>query len=158
MLDDDVRIRHASQDEAEDLSDMAWSSRESWNYSASEMDGFRDFLAISEDFIEKNPTYIAESDETGEKLGFCSMAKESDGRWWLRYLYVTPDNIGSGIGGALFLHACEVAENAGADGLYIVSNIGSEEFYLHMGAERVGTKPLSIGSLNGEAVVLKIKL
>ncbi|MDO5563148.1 MAG: GNAT family N-acetyltransferase [Synergistaceae bacterium] len=158
MLDDDVRIRHASQEEAEDLSDIAWSSRESWSDSALEMDELREFLAISEDFIEKNPTYIAESEETGEKLGFCSMAKEDDGEWWLRYLYVTPDNIGSGIGGALFLHACEVAEDAGSDGLYIISNAGSEEFYLHMGAERVGTKHINIGSSDGEASILKIRL
>ena len=51
MLDDDVRIRPASPEEAEDLSDIAWRSKEYWNYPVETMNEFRNFLTITEDFI-----------------------------------------------------------------------------------------------------------
>ena len=49
-----------------------------------------------------------------------------------------PDEIGTGLGGKLFLHACEMAETMGADELYIVSDPNAEEFYRQMGAEKIG--------------------
>ena len=53
-------------------------------------------------------------------------------------MWVLPEEIGTGLGGKLFLHACEIAETMGAEELNILSDPNSEEFYIHMGAERAG--------------------
>ncbi|MEG1799702.1 MAG: GNAT family N-acetyltransferase, partial [Synergistaceae bacterium] len=134
MLDDDVRIRPASPEEAEDLSDIAWRSKEYWNYPIETMNEFRNFLTITEDFIEANPTYVIENEETEDKLGFYSLETDEDGKFWIRHMWVIPEYIGAGVGGELFLHACETAETVGASEIYIVSDPSGEEFFLHMGA------------------------
>ena len=158
MLDDDVRIRPASPEEAEDLSDIAWRSKEYWNYPVETMNEFRNFLTITEDFIETNPTYIIENEQTEEKLGFYSLDTAPDGKCWLRHMWVIPEYIGAGVGGELFFHACETAETVGAEEIYIVSDPSGEEFYLHMGADHIGTKNFKMGNLNRELPILRIKL
>ncbi|MCE5201773.1 MAG: GNAT family N-acetyltransferase [Synergistaceae bacterium] len=158
MLDDDVRIRPVLPEEAEDLSDIAWRSKGYWEYSAEMMSEFRDFLTLSEEFLENNPCYLAENEETDEKLGFYCLEMRDDGRWWLRHLWVVPEYIGTGIGGELFLHACEMAETVGAEELYILSDPNGEEFYHHMGAEKIGMETLDIGQIKRTLPVLCIKL
>lgn len=140
MLDDDVRIRPAGPGEAEDLTDVAWRSKSYWDYPPEIMKEFCDSLDITAEFIENNPTYIIENEETGELIGFYCL-EPKDGGWWLKHLWVVPEHIGTGMGGELFLHACEMAETSGADCLYIISDPNSEEFYLHMGAEKIGEEP-----------------
>ncbi|MDO5114959.1 MAG: GNAT family N-acetyltransferase [Synergistaceae bacterium] len=156
MYDDDVRIRSAQPEEAEELTDIAWSSKAYWDYPVDVMNRFRGLLTIEQDFIEDNPTYLIEHEDTGEKVGFYALEKR-DGRLWLRHLWILPDEIGSGLGGKLFLHACEIAETMGADELYIISDPNAEEFYLHMGAERIGEEPAE-GMSERMQPVLRMKL
>lgn len=137
MYDDDVRIRLAKPAEAEELTDIAWRSKGYWDYPSDVMNKFRGLLTIKQDFVEANPTYLIEHDDTGEKLGFYALEKKNGG-WWLRHMWVLPEEIGTGLGGKLFLHACEIAETMGAEELNILSDPNSEEFYIHMGAERAG--------------------
>ena len=61
MLDDDVRIRPAEPEEAELLSDVAWRSKEYWDYPVEMMGHFRDFLTITDDFIERGACVYANS-------------------------------------------------------------------------------------------------
>lgn len=158
MLDEDVRIRPAEPEEAELLSDVAWRSKEYWEYPVEMMNLFRDFLTITDDFIEKNPTYLAENEETGEIIGFYSIELLDDSKWWLKHLWVAPEHIGTGVGGELFLHACEIAETVGADELNIVADTNVEEFYLHMGAEKNGEKIQKIGGLERKLPIFLIRL
>ena len=137
MYDDDVRIRPARPEEAEELTDIAWRSKSYWDYPVDVMNIFREMLNIEQDFIENNPSYLIEHEETDEKVGFYALEKK-DGKLWLEHLWVLPDEIGTGLGGKLFLHACEIAETMGAEELYIVSDPNAEEFYRHMGAEKIG--------------------
>lgn len=158
MLDDEVRIRPAEPEEAELLSDVAWRSKEYWEYPVDMMSQFRDFLTITDDFIEKNPTYLAENEETGEIIGFYSIELFEDSKWWIRHLWVVPEHIGTGVGGELFLHACEIAETVGADELNILTDPNVEEFYLHMGAEKVGEQMQKTGDVERKLPVLMIRL
>ena len=137
MYDDDVRIRLAKPEEAEELTDIAWRSKSYWDYPVDVMNIFRDMLNIEQDFIENNPSYLIEHEETDEKVGFYAL-EEKEGKLWLEHLWVLPEEIGTGLGGKLFLHACEMAETMGADELYILSDPNAEGFYRHMGAERIG--------------------
>lgn len=158
MLDEEVRIRPAEPEEAELLSDVAWRSKEYWEYPVDMMSQFRDFLTITDDFIEKNPTYLAENEETGEIIGFYSIELFEDSKWWIRHLWVVPEHIGTGVGGELFLHACEIAETVGADELNILTDPNVEEFYLHMGAEKVGEQMQKTGDVERKLPVLMIRL
>jgi len=137
MLDDEVRIRPAEADDAEDLRDIAWSSMEYWDMDAEELNGLRSVLDINPALIESNAAYVAENIETEELLGFY-FVETIDGKYWLRYLCVNPDFMGTGIGEILFLSACEAAEEIGAEELHIICHPNGEEFYTHMGAEPVG--------------------
>ena len=65
MYDDDVRIRLAKPAEAEELTDIAWRSKGYWDYPSEVMSRFRGLLTIKQDFIEANPTYLIEHDDTG---------------------------------------------------------------------------------------------
>lgn len=158
MLDDDVRIRPAAPEDAESLSDIAWSSKEDLEYPIETMSEFREFLTITDEFITKNPSYLAENEETGELIGFYCLELSEDATWWLKHLWVKPEHIGRGIGGELFLHACEMSETVGAEELNIVSDPNVEEFFLHMGAEKNGYKTLEVGNIRRTLPWLLIKL
>lgn len=158
MLDDEVRIRPAEPEEAELLSDIAWRSKEYWDYPVDMMAHFREFLTIKDDFVENNPTYLAENEETGEILGFYSIELQNDSKWWIRHLWVVPEHIGTGVGGELFLHACEMAETVGAKELNILTDPNVEEFYIHMGAEKVGVKIQQAGDVERKLPILLIRL
>ena len=69
-----------------------------------------------------------------------------------------PEHIGTGVGGELFLHACEIAETVGADELNIIADPNVEEFYLHMGAEKVGEKTQKNGGVDRKLPILLIRL
>jgi len=158
MLDDDVRIRPAQPEEAEILSDIAWRSKEYREYPAEMMNEFIGFLTITEAFLENNPAYLAENEETGEILGFYCLEMLNKDGWWLRHLWVVPEHIGTGIGGELFLHACEIAETVGARELNILADPNGVEFYLHMGAEMAGKEVFKVGNIERDLPMLRIKL
>ena len=76
MYDDDVRIRPARPEEAEELTDIAWRSKSYWDYPVDVMNIFREMLNIEQDFIENNPSYLIEHEETDEKVGFYALEKK----------------------------------------------------------------------------------
>lgn len=158
MLDGDVRIRVAIPEEAEVLSELAWRSKEYWGYQLELLNELRDFLTLTPEFLENNPSYIIEDMASGDILGFYSLERNGDGEWWLRHHWVVPERIGIGIGQLLFLNACEVAETVGARKLNILSDQNSEAFYLRMGAERVGMETMRFGETEYSLPVLEIKL
>lgn len=158
MLDDDVRIRAAIPEEAEALSEIAWRSKESWGYPLELLNEFRDFLTLTPEFLENNYSYLIEDGDSGEILGFYTLERKVSGEWWLRHHIVVPERVGSDIGQLLFLNACEIAETAGARKLNILSDPNSEDFYLRMGAERVGAGTLRCCETGRELPVLEIKL
>lgn len=157
MLDDEVRIRPAAPEEAEELTDVAWRSKGYWEYPVELMNEFREVLTITEDFLENNPAYVLENEETEEIMGFYAIEQRA-GEWWLEHLWVTPEHIGEGLGGELFLHACETAETVGAEVLNIESDPNAEDFYTHMGATRTGDMTYKAGHVDRTVPVLRMTL
>ena len=119
---------------------------------------FRDFLTITDEFIENNPTYLAENEATGEILGFYAIELHDDSGWWIRHFWVVPEHIGTGSEASSSSHACETAETVGADELNIIAAPNVEEFYLHMGAERVGEEIQRAGDAERQLLIMKIRL
>ena len=137
MYDDDVRIRLAKPAEAEELTDIAWRSKGYWDYPSEVMSRFRGLLTIKQDFVEANPTYLIEHDDTGEKLGFYALEKKE------RRLVAAP-HVGAAGGNRHGARRQALpprlrdSRDDGAEELNILSDPNSEEFYIHMGAERAG--------------------
>ena len=143
MSADDLVIRPAREGEAEILSHLIFRSKGYWGYSRELMDYWYEEgeLSISAEEVESKPVYLLEDEEENEVIGFYSLSA-GEGEWELKNLWVAPEHIGTGMGGMLFLHACEIAETAGAASLIIVSDPHAEGFYIEMGAARIGEKPL----------------
>ncbi|MCB1417324.1 MAG: GNAT family N-acetyltransferase, partial [Nitratireductor sp.] len=75
----------------------------------------------------------------------------------LKALFVDPQFIGKGIGGALWRDVLENVENAGVARLLCQSDPNAESFYLKMGMTRIGETPS--GSIPGRMLpLLEIKL
>lgn len=143
MLFDNLIIRPAREDEADILSHLIFRSKGYWGYSWDLMDYWMQEgeLSIPREEISSCPVYLLEDVKKKEVIGFYSLST-GDQEWELKNLWIAPEHIGTGIGCKLFLHACEIAETAGAVSLIIVSDPHAEGFYLEMGARRIGEKPL----------------
>jgi N-acetylglutamate synthase-like GNAT family acetyltransferase len=158
MLDDDVRIRPATIEDLDELADIAWCAKEYWDYDVNEMNNFREIIKISPKMIENNQTFLLENVETEEIYGFYCLEKLPDGKCWLKHICVAPEYMGTGLGGDLFLNACEISETMGIEELWILSDSNSEKFFVHMGAEKIGTQEFIIGNVPTKLPVLRIKL
>lgn len=143
MAADDLVIRPAREGEADILSHLIFRSKGYWGYAWELMDYWSDAgeLSITAEEIASCPVYLLEDEEENEIIGFYSLSK-GEREWELKNLWVVPEHIGTGMGCRLFLHACEIAETAGAATMIIVSDPHAEGFYIEMGAVRIGEKPL----------------
>ncbi len=159
MLEDDVYIREARPEEAESLCDLAYLSRNYWDYPEEWINYWLEegLLSITQEYIEENPTYLIENEEEGEILGFYTL-QQSEGEWMLPHLWVIPERIGDGYGGALFLHACETAEALGAEFLLIITDPNAEAFFCHMGAEKIAERSSVVCGVERALPILRIRL
>lgn len=152
-------IRLAREDEAETLSHLVFRSKGYWGYSRELMDYWlrEGELSVRREEIASCPVYVLEDIKKNEILGFYSLST-ADQEWELKNLWIAPEYIGTGMGCTLFLHACEIAETAGAVSLIIVSDPHAEGFYLEMGAVRIGEKPLESPQGTRYLPILRINL
>lgn len=117
---------------------MAQAGKRHWGYPESWLEAWRAELTISEGYIEQNVVCCAE-DEAREVVGFYAL--QSDGTVVrLEHLWLAPRLIGRGAGRLLFDHAARTAVGRGATELLIESDPNAAGFYLHMGAEHVGSR------------------
>jgi len=137
-------IVRAKAEDAEILTQIAHAAKRHWRYPESWIAAWRDVLTMRPEFIASNTSYCAFEDDRA--AGFYVLTTEDDGIH-LDHLWVVPEAMGRGIGRALFAHAVAQAKNLGADSIKIEADPNAEEFYKHMGAQRIGT---SLGRVEGE--------
>jgi GNAT superfamily N-acetyltransferase len=128
-------IRPAISSEAELLTELALRSKGHWGYDAEFLRDCRLDLTVTPDFINSSPVYVLE--EEGRAAGFYSLGGEGS-EVELLHLFVEPWAIGRGFGRLLFHHAVEEARSLGFERLVIGSDPFALDFYLAMGARRVG--------------------
>jgi len=92
-------------------------------------------LTITAEFITTNPVFVAES--AGGLQGVFAVTFDGESAE-LEHLWVDPDQMGAGLGRQLLSQAMELARERGARSMIIVSDPHAEDFYLHLGASRVG--------------------
>jgi GNAT superfamily N-acetyltransferase len=130
-----VKIREASPDEAETLTQIAHDAKRHWGYPEHWIQHWQEDLTISPEFISRNQVYVAEDD--GELKGFYALVMSKDNEE-LDHLWVAPNHLGKGIGKALFIHAMQTAARQNVSEVEISSDPNAEGFYQKMGARRIG--------------------
>ncbi|WP_241147910.1 GNAT family N-acetyltransferase [Minwuia thermotolerans] len=120
------------------LTELALRSKAHWGYDAAFMDACRDELTVTPDQIVERTMLVAE--EGGRLVAMAGLEPDADvlGLW---NMFVTPECIGTGLGGVLFRAIADKAREAGARCLYIDSDPNARPFYEHMGARLVSESP-----------------
>lgn len=129
----DIAIRQAQSNEAAELTRIAIAAKSHWGYSAEQIDGWRDFLTVSPEYIEDNWVWVAVVDD--QIAGFAAI-EHHDKETILEHLWVLPDFIGKGIGKRLFLHVADQFSE-----FVFTADPNADGFYYKMGAQKIGDYP-----------------
>jgi GNAT superfamily N-acetyltransferase len=131
----EVEIVRAEPDDADALTRIAFAAKSYWGYHERWIEQWQEALTITPRFITDNEVYAAVFDEAmGGFYALVERGREVE----LEHLWVSPEQIGTGIGRALFEHAVRRAAALGAKTLSIEADPNAEGFYRRMGARRVG--------------------
>ncbi len=120
------------------LTAIALEAKRHWGYSESMIDLWRDGLTFTPEYLTVHVVYAAELD--GRVVGLYALAGSGDEQE-IEHFWVLPECHGRGIGRELFDHAVVTARTNGATRIKVVSDPNAEEFYVKMGARRVGEEP-----------------
>ncbi len=143
-----MKIRKASTEDATALTKIAHDAKRHWGYPEHWIAHWQNDLTISPEFVSHNDVYVAESEEG--VVGFYALILQGQ-KAELDHLWVTPAQIGTGVGKSLFLHAMDRAAAAKITSVEILSDPNAESFYRKMGAHRTGE---SVSEIDGEPRVL----
>jgi N-acetylglutamate synthase-like GNAT family acetyltransferase len=130
-----VHIRRAVSAEAGLLTEIAHAAKRHWGYPENWIREWKSDLTITPEFIATNEMYVAISRE--EIVGCCAIAF-SESIAELEHMWIRPEHMGAGVGGALFMHVKERAASLDIPALEFSSDPNAEGFYKRMGATRIG--------------------
>jgi GNAT superfamily N-acetyltransferase len=133
-----VELRPARPDEAAHISELALRSKAYWGYSDEFVESCRAELTYRPEQTVSSRIVVAVVADV--VVGFYALAGEPpvaelDG------MFVDPDHIGTGAGGALFEHVLDAARRAGFTALQIGADPNAVGFYERHGAVRIGEEP-----------------
>lgn len=107
----------------------------SWGYSDDFMAACRKDLTVSPEYIASSLVFVLEEGDAIK--GFMGLEQEGD-CCLLKDLFIEPEAIGNGYGIAPWRYLIEIAKDLGVRKVTIHSDPYAENFYLLMGAKRVG--------------------
>ena len=136
-----VQIRAAQPEEAAALSDICYRSKAHWGYDNAFMQAARHELRLTPDDITSSHVFVAEWD--GVLCGFYRI-KQHGKVAWLEDLFLDPPAIGLGLGRHLWQHAITLATQLGCTAIECESDPFAEQFYVKMGAHRIGQRESTI--------------
>ncbi len=126
-------IRPAVAADAPMLSALARRAKASWGYSAAQLDEWDAALTLAPATLAASVAYVCE--RAAQVAGFYTL-RPGPQAWQLEDLWVAPEHMRRGIGGALLRHARAQAAAAGAPAIAIDAEPHAESFYLARGAVR----------------------
>ncbi|MFJ7912480.1 GNAT family N-acetyltransferase [Kitasatospora sp. NPDC096204] len=130
----ETMIRRADETDADLLTDLVQASSAYHGEYAPMIDGYR----VTPEYIARHEVFLAADSATGRLLGFYALIREPAE---LDLMFVADEAQGRGTGRELIAHMLELARSTGIAEVRVVSNPPAEQFYLRVGAERVGTFP-----------------
>jgi len=130
-----ILIRHTLPEEAESLSEIAFSAKAYWGYPKHWIEIWKPQLIFEPEYFIENESWTSEIDDL--PVAFYTL-EEKDGNAWIENLWVLPKYIGEGIGKGLFVHALSRARDLGYSKLQLESDPNSVGFYEKLGMTRIG--------------------
>lgn len=126
-----IEIRRATSSDSDPATNLARRAKAHWGYPAEWLAAWDGDMAITAADIDQHRTFVASVD--GEIVGMCQLQEGERGAM-LEHVWVEPRCHGRGIGRALVEHALSKAQGV----IAVVSDPNAEEFYVKLGARRVG--------------------
>ena len=133
-----LEIRRATPDESETLTALAHAAKRHWNYPASWLESWKPDLTLTPEFISSNEVFVAIVDDA---IAGCCALVVSDDLAELEHMWINPEQMGKGIGRALFEHTSRRAGQLGFKEMELSADPNAEPFYERMGAKRIGEIP-----------------
>jgi GNAT superfamily N-acetyltransferase len=137
------------------LTEIALAAKRHWGYPEAWIESWRPLLTITPEFVDANETWMVLDKE--KPIGFYALTRKEN-KLELIHMWVLPQQMGQGIGRALFSHAVGRARKLNFSTIEIESDPNAEGFYLRMGAQRVGARASKIGQVNRELPILVFRL
>jgi N-acetylglutamate synthase-like GNAT family acetyltransferase len=137
-----MMIRKATLTDAKYLTALTFRSKAHWNYSQEQLDGWKEDLTISADYILVNEVFVLL--DQSEIIGYYSWIVDHEGIIELDNLFVDPPHIGNGFGKILMHDFLERIKNEGEKKIRLYSEPQVEKFYAHFGFQTVGQHQSSI--------------
>ncbi|PWB71645.1 MAG: GNAT family N-acetyltransferase [Anaerolineales bacterium] len=150
-----ARIRPVDPDEADALSQIAFSAKGHWNYPEHWLEIWRPQLTFTPDYFEENESWAAEAD--GAPVGFYTI-QNRNGNAWIENLWVLPGYIGRGVGRRLFLHALSRSRQKGYLILQLEADPNALGFYERMGMRKIGERRSEVEGQPRILPVMEIEL
>lgn len=132
-------LRRAEFHEAKELEELQYRSTSHWTYPDGYFDWAGDALSITESYVRDNAVFVL-VDSEGRKLGFYSFSETDDGLL-LDRMFVDVDQIGQGLGRALWRQAVQTARELGVSEFIIGADPNAAAFYEAMGAKWYASNP-----------------
>ncbi len=133
-------IRRALPNEAATLNALTGRSVLSWVFEPAFLDWEPEAITVTPEFIASSPVFVLE--EAGRIVAYYGLLGEPP-EMAVDKPFVEPDQIGTGRGKRLWLHAVGTAGTMGATVLTLASDPNAAPFYQAMGAEWLGEEPTS---------------
>ena len=143
-----IEIRRANPEDADTLTEIAHAAKRHWNYPESWIEQWQMDLTISGEFIRTHEVFAATIN--GAVIGCCALVM-TDSVAEIEHMWIWPEQMGGGVGRALFEHARARAAELGANVLELSADPHAEAFYARMGAKRIGEIP---ADMDGQSRVL----
>ena len=150
-----LQIRRALPEEANVLSQIAFSAKAHWGYPRRWMEIWKPQLTFSPEYFEENEGWVAETN--GIPVAFYTL-QEKAGNAWIENLWVSPDFIGQGIGKGLFLHAVELARQHGYKTLQLEADPNAVGFYEKIGMHQIGERHSDVENEPRILPIMEMKL
>jgi ribosomal protein S18 acetylase RimI-like enzyme len=142
-----IEIRRATSSDSERATELARKAKAHWGYPAEWLKAWEDDLVVTSEGIERHATFVASIG--GDVVGVCQL-QQSDDHAMLEHVWVDPQCHRRGIGRALVQHVRGLARGI----IAIVADPNAEEFYVKLGARKVGTVAAPMPGAPGRALPL----
>jgi|SRR5687767_3129332 len=133
-----IEIRRAHPEEADTLTEIAHAAKRHWKYPESWIQQWRRDLTISGEFIRTHEVFAATINDA--VVGCCALVV-TYALAEIEHMWIRPEQMGSGVGRALFEYVRARAVERGANVLELSADPFAEGFYARMGAKRIGEIP-----------------
>jgi maltose O-acetyltransferase len=146
------KIRKAYSEEANQLTEIAFAAKRTWNYPEHYFEIWTGELTITKGYIDQNIVFVYEKEE--QVVGFYSIVSVIDDFWagnvlvkkgyWLEHLFIIPSYQHKGIGRILTDHLVTYCLENQIDELRIFVDPNAVGFYEKIGAMFIEKSPSSI--------------